>query len=89
MLVDDFDEFRSMVEAPLARLKMKKFVKQRIGNSCITAERNLSNQVYFILPTTIELVATQSVCCKFRLKLEWQAGIQAVWTSIFRMKVGP
>ena len=36
MLVDDFDEFRSLVEAPLARLKIKKFVKQKIGNSSTT-----------------------------------------------------
>lgn len=68
MLVDDFDEFRSMVEAPLARLKIKKFVKQRIGSSCITAERDQSNQV---LHTTYNSrTSTQLVCCKFRLKLE-------------------
>ena len=36
MLIDDFDEFHSLVEAPLARLKMKKFVKERVGNTSVT-----------------------------------------------------
>ena len=40
MLIDDFEEFSSVVEAPLARLKVKKFVKQRAGDihTSITAD---------------------------------------------------
>ena len=37
MLIDDFDEFRCLVEAPLARLKVKKFVKERAGNTSAAA----------------------------------------------------
>ena len=42
MLIDDFDEFRTLVDAPIARLKMKKFVKQRLGNA---AENGHSKKV--------------------------------------------
>ena len=45
MLIDDFDEFRCLVEAPLARLKMKKFVKERAGNTS-TTEKSQSSKVY-------------------------------------------
>ena len=44
MLIDDFDEFRCLVEAPLARLKMKKFVKERAGNTS-AAEKGQSRKV--------------------------------------------
>ena len=33
MLIDDFEEFSSVVEAPLARLKVRKCVKQRVGDT--------------------------------------------------------
>ena len=44
MLIDDFDEFRCLVEAPLARLKMKKFVKERASNTS-AAEKGQPSKV--------------------------------------------
>ena len=46
MLIEDFDEFRTLVEAPLARLKMKKFVTERVGNTSVTTEKSQSNKVH-------------------------------------------
>ena len=46
MLIDDFDEFRTLVEAPIARLKMKKFVKERVGNTPVTTDKSQSNKVH-------------------------------------------
>ncbi len=48
MLIDDFDEFRTLVEAPIARLKMKKFVKARVGNTSVTTEKaNLTRYISY------------------------------------------
>lgn len=46
MLIDDFDEFRSLIEAPLARLKMKKFVKQKMDNTTTTQTNNVRTCFY-------------------------------------------
>lgn len=46
MLIDDFDEFRSMIEAPLARLKIKKFVKQKTATTSSTTDKSQAAKVH-------------------------------------------